>query len=71
MNTLFFSLLIIISLFILMKLAKVRASSKQTDRDDRINWFGPKASKVDQNLDRSNIIEWEAEEIIETDEKSL
>ncbi len=54
-----------------MKLAKVRASSKQTDRDDRINWFGPKASKVDQNLDRSNIIEGEAEEIIETDEKSL
>jgi hypothetical protein len=71
MNTLFFTLLIVILLFILMKLGKVRASSKQTDRDDRINWFGSKDSRVDDNLDRSNIIEGEAEEIKETNEKSL
>jgi len=68
MNTFFFSLLIIFSLFILMKLGKIRASSKQTQRNDRINWFNSKESKDHQDLDGSKNIEGKPEEI---NEKSL
>jgi hypothetical protein len=40
MNTIFFSILAIFSLFVFMNLGKIKASKKQTDRDDRINRFG-------------------------------
>ena len=49
-----------ISLYAFFKLAKVKASSKQLNRSNRINRFG------DQKSD--NIIEGESEEIIEDDE---
>jgi len=68
MNTIFFSLLTVASLFIFMNLGKVRASKKQTDRDDRINRFGSKR-QVHQNRDGSKIIEGEAEEIKNEDQK--
>jgi type III secretory pathway component EscU len=38
MNAVFFGILTILSLFIFMNLGKIKASKKQMDRDDRINW---------------------------------
>ena len=41
MNSIIFGLLAAISLFIFFNLGKVKASAKQTNRDDRINWGTP------------------------------
>ena len=60
MNSIVFGLLAVLSLNAFFKLAKVKASSKQLNRSNRINRFG------DQKSD--NIIEGESEEIIEDDE---
>lgn len=60
MNSIVFGLLAVLSLYAFFKLAKVKASSKQLNRNNRINRFG------DQKSD--NIIEGESEEIIEDDE---
>ncbi len=57
MNSIVFGLLAVLSLYAFFKLAKVKASSKQLNRNNRINRFG------DKNYD--NIIEGESEEIIE------
>ena len=46
-----------------MNLGKVRASKKQMDRDDRINWGGKRRRDVQQNRDGSKIIEGSAEEV--------
>ena len=51
MNTIFFGLLAVLSLYIFMNLGKVRASKKQMDRDDRINWGGKRRPDVQQNRD--------------------
>ena len=59
MNSIFFGIIAILSLFAFFKLAKVKASSKQMNRSNRINRFG--------NQESSNIIEGESEDI--TDEK--
>ena len=63
MNTIFFGLLAVLSLYIFMNLGKVRASKKQMDRDDRINWGGKRRPDVQQNRDGSKIIEGSAEEV--------
>ena len=63
MNTFFFGLLTDLSLFIFMNIGKVRASKKQMDRDDRINWGGKRRRDVQQNRDGSKIIEGSAEEV--------
>ena len=63
MNTFFFGLLTVLSLFIFMNLGKVKASKKQMDRDDRINWGGKRRRDVQQNRDGSKIIEGSAEEV--------
>ena len=63
MNTIFFGLLAVLSLYIFMNLGKVRASKKQMDRDDRINWGGRRRPNVKQNRDGSKIIEGSAEEV--------
>ena len=63
MNTIFFSLLAIFSLFVFMNLGKIQASKKQLDRDDRINWGRSRKSNIRQNKDGSKIIEGEAEEV--------
>jgi hypothetical protein len=60
LNSIVFGLLAVLSLYAFFKLAKVKASSKQLNRNNRINRFG------DQKSD--NIIEGESEEIIEDDE---
>ena len=63
MNTIFFGLLAVLSLYIFMNLGKVRASKKQMDRDDRINWGDKRRPNVQQNRDGSKIIEGSAEEV--------
>ena len=63
MNTIFFGLLAVLSLYIFMNLGKVRASKKQMDREDRINWGGKHRPNVKQNRDGSKIIEGSAEEV--------
>ena len=63
MNTILFSILAILSLFIFMNLGKIKASKKQMDRDDRINWGGKRRPNVQQKIDGSKIIEGSAEEV--------
>jgi hypothetical protein len=52
-----------------MNLGKIKASKKQTDRDNRINRFGSKQGTVNQKRNVSKIIEGEAEEINDEAEK--
>ena len=63
MNNLVFGLIAVIALFAFFKLAKVKASSKQLNRNNRINRFGNLSKK------NENIIEGESEEIINEDKK--
>lgn len=63
MNSIFFGILTILSLFIFMKLGKIKASKKQMNRDDRINWSKRRKSSVQESRDGSEIIEGSAEEI--------
>jgi len=60
LNALIFGGLAIISLFIFFNLGKMKASSKQLNRNNRINRFGPQ-----QNT--NNIIEGESKEIVDED----
>ena len=52
-----------------MNLGKIKASKKQTDRDDRINRFGSRKGRGSQKKTSSTIIEGEAEVLDEKDEK--
>ena len=67
MNSIIFGLLAAISLFIFFNLGKVKASSKQTNRDDRINWGASSWTKNNSSSKRDassgRIIEGEAEEV--------
>ena len=63
MNTILFGILTILSLFIFMNLGKIKASKKQMDREDRINWSGKRRSNFKKNRSRSTIIEGSAEEV--------
>ena len=65
MNTIFFGLLTVLSLFIFMNLGKVKASKKQMDRDDRIKWGRNRRSNLSKNRRSSKIIEGEAKEVDE------
>jgi hypothetical protein len=60
LNALIFGGLAIISLFIFFNLGKMKASSKQLNRNNRINRFGGQ-----QNT--NNIIEGESKEITDED----
>ena len=63
MNTIFFSLLAIFSLFVFMNLGKIKASKKQMNRDNRIKWGTRRKYGVQENRDGSKIIEGSAEEV--------
>ena len=63
MNTILFGILTIASLFIFMNLGKIKASKKQTDREDRINWGGRRRSNSQKKRGKSTIIEGKAEEV--------
>ena len=69
MNAVFFGILTILSLFIFMNLGKIKASKKQMDRDDRINWGRKRRSNVQQNREGSKIIEGSAEEVDDSAQK--
>jgi hypothetical protein len=69
MNAVFFGILTILSLFIFMNLGKIKASKKQMDRDDRINWGSKRRSNVQQNREGSKIIEGSAEEVDDSAQK--
>jgi hypothetical protein len=69
MNTIFFSLLAVLSLFIFMNLGKIKASKKQMDRDDRIKWGRNRKTNSRQNRDSSQIIEGQAEEVDDESKK--
>ena len=62
MSTFFGVLVIVGSLFLISNLGKVKASKKQTNRDNRINRFGKRQK---QPRGRPTIIEGQAEEIKE------
>ncbi len=69
MNTIFYSLLAIVSLFVFMNLGKIKASKKQMDRDNRIKWGRNRKPNVQQNRDGSKIIEGQAEEVDDESKK--
>ena len=69
MNAIFFGILTIFSLFVFMNLGKIKASKKQMDRDDRINWAGKRKPNFQQNRGGSKIIEGRAEEVSDSDQK--
>ncbi|MDA8840250.1 hypothetical protein N9W10_02810 [Gammaproteobacteria bacterium] len=69
MNTIFFGILTILSLFIFMNLGKIKASKKQMNRDDRINWGRKQRPNVQNTRDGSKIIDGEAEEINDETQK--
>ena len=56
MNSIIFGGLAILSLFVFFNLGKIKASKKQTNRDNRISRFGNHPSK-------KNIIEGQSKEI--------
>ena len=59
----------VFSLFVFMNLGKIKASKKQTERDDRINRFGSGKGRSGQKKTSSTIIEGEAEVLNDKDEK--
>ena len=69
MSAVFFGILTILSLFIFMNLGKIKASKKQMDRDDRINWGSKRRSNAQENRDGSKIIEGSAEEVNDSAQK--
>ena len=68
-ENIFFFILLIVSLFIFFTLGKVKASKKQTQRDNRVDWSKPPWKRKQQsniNRNQSNegrIVEGKAEEV--------
>ena len=60
MNALIFGSLAVISLFIFFNLGKMKASSKQLNRINRVNRFGSQQNS-------NNIIEGESKEVTDED----
>ena len=46
-----------------MNLGKIKASKKQMDRDDRIQWGNRRGTSFFKRKNRSSIIEGQAEEV--------
>jgi len=69
MNTLIFGLLTIISLFIFLKLGKIKASSKQLNRENRIKWTQNQNQTLNENADNSKIIEVKPTQISDQSDK--
>ena len=67
MNTLIFGLLTIISLFIFLKLGKIRASTKQLNRENRIKWT--QNQTLNENADNSKIVEVKPSQISDQSDK--
>ena len=69
MNTLFFSLLAIVSFFIFMQLGKIKASEKQLNRDNRIRWGRNKQQSSRDDRNSSNFADEKVEKISDQSEK--
>ena len=69
MNTLIFGLLTIISLFIFMKLGKIKASTKQLNRDNRIRRTQNQDPSLSEDRDNSKIAKEEPEKISDQSKK--
>ena len=74
MNTIFFSIIAILSLFIFFNLGKVKASQKQRNRNDRVQWGkrawqGQKANNVSEQRDGTKIIDVTPEDVENKSEK--
>ena len=71
MNTLIFGLLTIISLFIFMKLGKIKASTKQLNRGNRIRWTQNQNQNpsLSEDRDNSNIAKEDPEKISDQSKK--
>ena len=66
MDGLFWLLVFVLSLVLISSLGKVKASKKQLNRNNRINWF--RRSKQMKTIEE-NIIEGESHEVSENNEK--
>ena len=69
MNTLIFGLLTIISLFIFLKLGKIKASTKQLNRKNRIKWTQNQNQTLNENADNSKIVEVKPSQISDQSDK--
>ena len=69
MNTLIFGLLTIISLFIFMKLGKIKASTKQLNRDNRIKWSQNQNKTLNEDTDNSKILDVKPKQISDQSDK--
>ena len=63
MNTLIFALITIISLFIFLKLGKIKASTKQLNRDNRIKWRRNQNQSLNEDTGNSNNVEGKPSQI--------
>jgi len=69
MNTLIFGLLTIISLFIFLKLGKIKASPKQLNRDNRIKWRQNQNQILNEDMDNSQIEDEKPRQISDQSDK--
>ena len=69
MNTLIFGLLAIISVFIFMKLGKIKASTKQLNRDNRIKWRQNQNQILNEDMDNSQIEDEKPRQISDQSDK--
>ena len=69
MSTLIFGLLTIISLFIFLKLGKIKASTKQLNRENRIKWTQNQNQTLNENADNSKIEEVKPSQISDQSDK--
>ena len=69
MNTLIFGLFTIISLFIFLKLGKIKASTKQLNRDNRIKWRQNQNQILNEDMDNSQIVDEKPRQISDQSDK--
>ena len=69
MNTLIFGLLTIISLFISQKQGKIKASTKQLNRDNRIKWRQNQNQILNEDMDNSQIVDEKPSQISDQSDK--
>ena len=69
MNTLIFGFLTIISLFIFLKLGKIKASTKQLNRDNRIKWRKNQNQILNEDTDNSVRVDGKTRQISDQSDK--
>ena len=69
MNTLIFGLLFVFSLVIFLKLGKIKASTKQLNRDNRIKWRQNQNQILNEDMDNSQIVDEKPSQISDQSDK--